>query len=354
MPIEQTIIGEHAGQPVVSFTIRNRNGLIARIMNFGARLTEMHVPDKAGTIADVVLGFDALSDYIATDTYFGATCGRYCNRIKDGRFTLDGRTVQLTRNEVANHLHGGAFGFDKQVWPARISETENAITLFLVSPRGAEGYPGEVNVAAKYQLTDDNRLLVSMTGTTDEPTILNMVHHSYWNLAGHGSGDVLDQRLTIAADFYTPVDAELMTTGEVLTVDGTPFDFRIEKPIGQDIHRIHNAGHGRLSEDGGGYDHNFVLSGAYTDLRPVATVRDPVSGRGLRLRATEPGVQFYTGGYLNPRVIGKGNQPYRPFAGFTFESQKFPNSPNFAHFPSARLVPGEIYSHRMEFDFFAQ
>ncbi len=351
MQIEQTPFGEYGGKPVLVYTLRNANGCIARLTSFGARLVEMHVPDRDGRIADVVLGFDDLDSYIATDTYFGATCGRYCNRIKNGRFSLDGKEVQLTQNEKQNHLHGGTLGFDKQVWSVHLNEAENIVTFSLISGRDSEGYPGELLVTSKYQLTADNRLLVSMSGNTDAPTIINMVHHSYWNLAGHSAGDVLKHALTIAADFYTPIDHELMTTGEILRVAGTPFDFRSEKAIGQDIHAIDNAGFGRLGEGSGGYDHNFVLRGDPSQLRPVATVYDPSSGRSLTLRATEPGVQFYTGGYLHAGVVGKGRQPYRPYAGFTFETQKFPNSPNFAHFHSSRLEPPQTYTHRMELQF---
>jgi aldose 1-epimerase len=341
MTIERRIVGEHAGIPVLGFTLRNRHGLVARMMTFGACLTELHVPDKAGRMADIVLGFDDLGDYVTTDTYFGATCGRYGGRIRAGRFRLDDRWVQVAQNEAPNHLHGGAVGFDKQVWAAWPDETDNSVTFSLVSSSGSQGYPGEVCVTSKYALTDD-RLILTMIGITDAPTILNMVHHSYWNLAGHASGSILEHRLTMPADFYTPIDAELMPTGEILSVAGTAFDFREEKGIGRDLHAIHGAG----------YDHNFVLSGIHDGLRPVAQVYDPASGRGLRVRATEPGVQFYTGGYLSPRVIGKGKTPYGAFAGFTLETQKFPDAPNFAHFPSARLDPGQLYRHCMEIEFY--
>ena len=354
MQIEQAPFGSHKGQPVVAYTLTNRHGLRARLISFGARLTQMIVPDSSGVMEDIVLGFDDLADYVATDTYFGATCGRYGNRIAEGRFVLDGRPVEVTRNEPPNHLHGGSEGFDKRVWACMPHEDENSLTFTLVSSDGDEGFPGQLILTSKYVLTDDDRLLITMSGTTDRTTVLNMVHHSYWNVAGHRSGDVCDHLLTVDADFYTPVDAQLLATGEILTVEATPFDFRAEKPIGRDIRAIANAGFGRLAEEGGGYDHNWVLRGLPPGLRSVATLRDPASGRGLSIAATEPGVQIYTGGYLSDAVIGKGGHAYRKYAGMTFETQKFPGSPNFAHFPSCRLDPSEVYNHRMEIQFFAR
>ena len=354
MQIKRSPFGSHGNAPVEALTLANACGMEATLITFGARLTQMTVPDRGGAAADIVLGFDDLASYQATDTYFGATCGRYGNRIAEGRFDLDGKTVEVSRNEPPNHLHGGFAGFDKQVWDAWPDEDRNAVTFTLVSPAGSEGYPGQLILSSTYQLTEDDRLLVTMRGVSDAPTILNMVHHSYWNVAGHGSGDLSRQMLTVDADFYTPVDDELLATGEVLAVAGTPFDFRSGKLIGRDIGAIANAGFGRLSEGAGGYDHNWVLRGFGPGLRPVATLTDPESGRGFKLRSTEPGVQIYTGGYLSPAVIGKGGHPYCKYAGLTFETQKFPGSPGFAHFPTTRLEPGEVYEHRMEFQFFAR
>ena len=226
----------------------------------------------------------------------------------------------------------------------------NAVTFSITSPAGEEGFPGTVQLSATYRLTDDDVLEIRMHGTTDAPTILNAVHHTYWNLAGQGSGDVRDQELTLFSDFYTPVDAELITTGEVLSVADTAFDFRSPKPIGQDIDTLQDVGTGDLV--GGGYDHNWCLNGVGRGLHPCARVVHPKSGRGFELHTNEPGVQFYTGGYLDEKVIGKQGKPYCRFAGYTFETQKFPNSPNFAHFPSSALYPGEFYDHRMVFRFF--
>ena len=352
--IRRSAFGRHGDKPVEALTLATAGGLEATLITFGARLTRMIVPDRHGNAADVVLGFDDLASYQATDTYFGATCGRYGNRIAQGRFDLGGQTFEVSRNEPPNHLHGGAAGFDKQVWDAWPDEQRNSVTFTLVSPAGSEGYPGQLLLSSTYELTEEGRLLVTMRGVSDATTVLNMVHHSYWNAAGHASGDLSRQMLTVEGDFYTPVDDELLATGEILVIAGTPFDFRAAKPIGRDIGAIANAGFGRLSKGGGGYDHNWVLRGFGPGLRPVATLADPDSGRGLVLRSTEPGVQIYTGGYLSPAVVGKGGHPYCKYAGLTFETQKFPGSPNFAQFPSTRLEAGEAYEHRMEFQFFAR
>lgn len=356
MAIIQTPFGFHHDQAVKAYTLSNGNGCTARIITFGARLVEMHVPDKHGKVADVVLGFDSLEPYKTTDSYFGATCGRYGNRIRNGQFHLDGRLIQVARNETPNHLHGGERGLDKYVWDATVNEVENAVTFSHVSTRGDAGFPGELLLKAKYCLTDDDRLLISLSGITDETTILNMVHHSYWNMAGHDSGSVVEQMLTVAADFYTPVGEQLLATGEVLAVAGTPFDFRSAKPIGQGLAQLANGtlGQSSVTARSAGYDHNWVLRGAAPGIHPVATLWDPVGGRGLTLKSTEPGVQIYTGGYLGEAIIGKGNRPYGPYAGLTFETQKFPDAPNFAHFPTARLEPGEAYCHEMEIQFFAR
>lgn len=348
--IERFKFGEIDGETVQGFVLRNKNGFAAKLISFGARLTEFHMPDRNGNMADIVLGFDDLDSYIATNTYFGATCGRYGNRIKDGQFLLNGTTYQVDRNEGPNHLHGGKNGFDRKNWAAAVNEADNAVTFSMVSPDGEEGFPGMVSLTATYRLTDDNVLNIRMRGMSDHTTILNAVNHAYWNLAGQGSGDVRDQVLQLHSDFYTPIDAELITTGEVLSVADTIFDFRTAHPIGKDIDRLNDVGTGNLV--GGGYDHNWCLRGAGEALRSCARVIDPASGRGLELRTTEPGVQFYTGGYLDETVIGKKGLPYCRFAGYTFETQKFPNSPNFAQFPSCVLHPDEIYDHRMEYRFF--
>jgi aldose 1-epimerase len=350
--IENFVFGHLDGAVVRGFVLRNSNGLSAKLITYGARLTELHAPDRTGEMADIVLGFDDVDAYVATDTYFGATCGRYGNRIRDGRFSLGGDAIQLSRNEGNNHLHGGVAGFDRKIWDATVDEATNTVTFSMVSPHGEEGYPGTVHLSASYCLTEDNRLEIAIRGMTDRPTVLNAVHHTYWNLAGHASGDVREQVLAINADFFVPIDDELLATGEILAVAGTPFDFRAPKPIGADIDALANIGTGHLV--GGGYDHNWCLGGEAEDLRLCARVVDPASGRGLELHTTEPGVQFYTGGYLNETVIGKSNSPYCRFAGYTFETQKFPDTPNFSHFPSTTVLPDQVYDHRMSVRFFTE
>lgn len=348
--IERFEFGKIDGEAVEGFVLRNRNGFIAKVITYGARLTEFHMPGRDGKLADIVLGFDDLESYIATNTYFGATCGRYGNRIKNGQFELDGKAYQVDCNEGPNHLHGGRHGFDRKNWSALADEKQNAVVFTVVSLDAEQGFPGTVQLSATYRLDDDNVLDIRMRGLTGKPTILNAVHHSYWNLAGQGSGDVRNQSLRLYSDFYTPIDAEMITTGEVLAVAGTVFDFRAAKPIGADIDKRRDVGTGDLV--GGGYDHNWCLKGAGGGLHPCARAVDPASGRGFELRTNEPGVQFYTGGYLDELVIGKRGLPYCRFAGYTFETQKFPNAPNFAHFPSSAVRPDEVYDHRMEFRFF--
>jgi aldose 1-epimerase len=352
MTIARDVFGEVEGRAVDAYTITNANGLSARLITYGARLVSLEAPDKAGRLTDVVLGFDDLAGYVATDHYFGATCGRYGNRIRAGRFTLDGEPFQVSINEGENHLHGGRKGFDKHVWDAYPHEDENAVTFVHLSPAGDQGYPGELIVKSKYRLSDDNRLVITMTGTSTGTTLLNMVHHTYWNLGGHDSGSIEGHQLRLDGDFYTPVGAGLLLTGEIFSVAGTPFDFRKAKAIGADLAAVPNSGVAHLS--GGGYDHNWVLRGFGPGSRAVAELWDPASGRGLVLRSTEPGVHVYTGGYISERMVGKGGKPYAPYAGLTFETQKFPDAPNFSHFPSARLCTGEVYDHVMEVQFFTR
>jgi len=350
--IGQFNFGQMDGTIVQGFELRNSNGLLAKLITYGARLTEFHAPDRNGANADIVLGFDRIEDYIATNTYFGATCGRYGNRIHDGRFELGGATVNVGKNEGQNHLHGGHIGFDRKIWQATVDEPNNAVTFTMVSNDGDEGFPGNVLLAVTYALSEDNHLKIHMRGITDKQTVLNTVHHTYWNLAGHSSGDVLKQVLHLNSNFYTPVDEELITTGEILKVADTVFDFRKPKPIGQDIHALSDVGTGDLV--GGGYDHNWCLNGDGNMLHLCAEVRDPASGRCMELRTSEPGVQFYTGGYLDDKVIGKLGLPYCRFAGFTFETQKFPNAPNFSHFQSSALKSDVVYDHYMVFRFFSE
>ncbi len=337
MAIERFTFDDLRGVPVPGFTLGNRNGLAATVVAYGARLTRLLMPDRNGRPADIVLGFDRLADYAASDAYPGATCGRYGNRIGGAAFALDGVRHALSINEPPNHLHGGADGFDRRVWHAVADEAANAVTFTLRSPDGDQGYPGALTATVRYRLTDTDELDIRMQAATDRATMVNLVHHSYWNLAGHDAGDIRGHRLTVHGGFITPVDPALIPTGERRPVDGTPFDLRRATTLGP-----------ALDAAGGiGFDHNWCLGGPADTLRPVARLADPASGRQLELSANQPGLQVYSGGYLSERIVGKGGRPYRRFAGIALETQRFPDTPNIDDFPSARLDPGQLYDHRM-------
>ena len=310
------------------------DGLRASLTDYGARLLELDVPDAAGRVVDVVLGYDDLAAYESRTPYVGATCGRYGNRIRAGRFRLGATTHQLDINEPPNHLHGGSRGFDRLVWDFEVDEASESITFRVESPDGDQGYPGTLAATTTYRF-DGSVLAIEMTAVTDRPTVVNLVHHSYWNLAGHGSGPIIDHELEIAADEYTAVDDRLIPTGELRPVDGTPFDFRSSRPIGSAV----------------GYDHNWVLSRSTAPLHRAAMLRDPGSGRVLTLETTEPGIQFYAGAGLPNGLIGKGGVRYGPNAGLALETQRFPDSPNHDHFPDATLLPGDLYRHRLVLSF---
>jgi aldose 1-epimerase len=316
-------------------------------MNYGGTILGLRLPDRDGHVEDVVLGLSSpkcyCSDaYAAADPYLGSIIGRYGNRIADGRFELDGRTHQLTTNHGAHHLHGGASGFDKRFWSARPFEDGRAgIQYRYTSAAGEEGYPGRLTTTVTYRLRNDDALVVNYEAQTTAPTPVNLTQHTYFNLAGHDAPNVLDHRLTIAADHFTPVDSALIPTGEIRPVDGTPFDFRTSAPIGARI----DADHPQLRH-AQGYDHNFVLS--RPDAPPAAPALaaqayDPHSGRELTVHTTEPGLQFYTGNSLSGRLTGKDETVYNPHSGFCLETQHFPNSPNEPRFPSTILRPGETY-----------
>jgi aldose 1-epimerase len=338
------------GQSIRAVTIENANGLTARIITYGARLVELHIPDRHGEFADIVLGFDNLESYVSTNTYFGAICGRYGNRIAGGRFLIDNEICCVDRNEGDNHLHGGKSGFDRKIWDIIQTANHAQIVLAAISEDGEMGFPGRCNLKTTYELTDDDRLIITMEADTDKVTPMNMVHHSYFNLAGQGTGDVLDQELRIAGRFYTPVNETLLPTGEIRAVENTPFDFRQLKKIGADI-RTQKSRESNPVMAGSGYDHNWCLDGAGNPLRQCAEAFDPSSGRQMRLTTTEPGVQFYTGGYLDDTIKGKQGSNLCKYAGFTLETQKFPDAPNIAHFPGSLLHRGEIYCHQMIFHF---
>jgi aldose 1-epimerase len=347
--INRSPFGNIGGVPVHAYTVATDGGIRARLIDFGARLVELHVPDRTGAFADIVLGFDHLASYSASDAYFGATCGRYGNRIANGRFEFHGREIQLDRNDGRNHEHGGSEGFDRKVWTATFDPAGTSIRFETLSADGEMGFPGAVDVSATYEFGVDE-LRVTMECRTDAPTIVNMVHHSYFNLSGHYGGEVLGHEVTIDGDFYTPVDDELLTTGEILSVEGTPFDFRGRQTIGSRIAQLPVPG-GASHGGPRGYDHNWVLRGTPGELHDVAVVRDPGSGRVMSLRSTEPGLQMYTAGHLNADVIGKGGAPYVKYAGLALETQKFPCSPNYSHLPTSELRPGELYRHRVTFAF---
>jgi len=323
------------------YTLNNKNGLIAKISTYGALLTEMHVPDKNGALGDITLGFDKLEDYVKGHPYFGSTAGRYANRIAKGQFTLDGVKYQLATNNDPNHLHGGDKGFDKRVWDARPFETENgpAVEFTYLSKDGEEGYPGNLKSVVVYTLTDDNELIADYKATTDKATPINLTNHAYWNLKGEGTGDILGHQLEIVADFFTPIDATFITTGEIRPLTGSPLDFRMPTTIGARI--------AQMTGDPGGYDHNFVLrKSAPGKMETAARVYEPTSGRVLEVLTTEPGIQFYSGNFLDSTLTGKAGGVYHKQNGFCLETQHFPDSPNKPHFPSAILSPGETYTHR--------
>jgi aldose 1-epimerase len=316
--------------------------------NLGARLIELHVPDENGDTVDVVLQRSSLSEMATDDNYFGATAGRYANRIRAGRFDLDGTTVQLSVNEGDNHLHGGTTGFDRHVWQTRIGDEDNTVAFTRTSPDGEEGYPGNLHTEVTYTLAPP-ALDIAIRATTDAPTVANIVNHSYFNVAGHGAGTVLDHLVRINGSFYTPVDDELLATGEIRSVDQTPFDFRTPTPVGDRLHDVSNAAAGRTTDDVAGYDHNWVLDG--TGMREVFEVTDPTTGRRLTMSTNRPGLQVYVGGYLKGVTAKAPLDAYPAFAGLTLETQTFPGSPNHAHFPSSRLEPGQTYVNSVHLEF---
>jgi len=334
------------GMAVSLVRLRNANGIEADVISYGGIITRIMTPDASGQLGDIVLGLDALDEYVACSPYFGALIGRYGNRIANAEFKLDGVSYRLDANDGNNHLHGGFEGFDKKNWSMTpfVTETSAGVLLTLISPDGDQGYPGELDLQVTCELTNENELDMRFSATTDKPTVVNMTQHSYFNLAGEG--DVLDHQLMIAADYITPVKAGLIPTGEFLTVEGGPFDFRQAKPIGQDI----QAGNEQL-ELGHGYDHNFVLKELANDeLVLAARVTEPVSGRVLEVLTAEPGLQFYSGNFLDGSSQGKGRvHSYR--GAFCLEPQHFPDSPNQADFPSTTLLPGDTYQSRIVYRF---
>jgi aldose 1-epimerase len=339
------------GTPVEAVTLSNGHGMKARVLAWGAILQQLIVPGRKGP-ADVVLGYDGMEGYLKAPNYFGATVGRYANRIAKGRFTLDGKAYQLAVNDGPNALHGGLKGFDKQLWTiAKVSSGADSasVTFTRTSPDGEEGYPGTLQLSATFTLTEGNELRVDYRATTDKPTIANVTNHSYFNLAGPASGrSATELVVTMPADSYTPVDKTLIPTGEFRSVAGTPFDFRSPRRVADRV----RDGLDEQLRIGRGYDHNWVVTRAPTaDVHRMALVEDPVSGRVMEILSNQPGVQFYTGNFLDGTAVGKGGTIYRQGDGLCFEPQVFPDTPNKPEFGSARVEPGKPYENRIVYRF---
>ena len=334
------------GREVKLYTLEVPGGWRATLTDYGAVLTSLQVPQAPGRSIDVVLGFDTLDGYAATHPYFGAICGRVANRIAEGKFELEGKAHTLATNNGRHHLHGGLVGFDKKLWTATplVTDKGPAVTFEMVSPDGDEGYPGRLHVHATYTLTPDGELWVEMAATSDRPTVVNLAHHSYWNLAGHGSGTIHGHGLAVAADEYLPVDSGGIPTGAFAAVAGTPFDFRRPTAVGARI-----AADDAQLRLGRGYDHTYIPGQPAGTLARHGRVRDPASGRTLEVWSTAPGVQFYSGNFLDGRQAGKGGRAHGLRAGLCLEPQAFPDSPNQPAFPSCVLRPGETYRHVIEF-----
>lgn len=339
--VTRSIFGKtKAGDEVSLYTLKNAKGMEVGITPWGATIVSIKVPDRKGNMKDVVLGFDSLDGYLGKEPYFGAAIGRYGNRIGRGKFTLDGKVYVLALNNGANHLHGGSVGFDKKLWQAHevSNKLGQAIELSYTSPDGEEGYPGTLAATITYTLTNANELRIDYQATTDKPTVVNLTNHSYFNLAGEGQGDILDHKVLIKAGRYTPVDSGLIPTGELRKVKGTPFDFTKPHAVGERI----NENDEQL-KFGKGYDHNWVLDGRAGKLRLAARVSESQSGRVMEVLTTEPGLQFYSGNFLDGSDHGKGGKAYEQHSAFCLETQHFPDSPNKSAFPSTILKPGQHY-----------
>jgi aldose 1-epimerase len=328
------------GKKVTEYTLKNENGLVVKVIDYGAIVTELWIPDRDGKMADVVLGYDNLDGYLEVTPYFGAIVGRYGNRIALGEFSIDGETYSLATNNDLNHLHGGNVGFDKVVWKSKgySDDEESGVKLTYHSPDGEEGYPGNLKSTVVYALNNQNELVIRYHAETDKPTVVNLTHHGYWNLRGQGNGSILGHELTLNAKFFTPVDEGLIPTGEIRSVEGTPMDFSRPKRIGSRI----DADCEQLTF-GGGYDHNWVLDKSGGGMTFAARLYDPDSGRQMEVYTEEPGIQFYCGNFLDGTLTGKEGKVYHYRYGLCLETQHFPDSPNKGHFPSTRLNPGEVY-----------
>jgi aldose 1-epimerase len=347
--ISEKPFGTADGKPVTLYTLRNQNGVEVSICNYGGLVISLKVPDRNGKLGDVVLGFDNIQDYIKSSPYFGALIGRYGNRIAKGKFTLDGHEYSLATNNGPNALHGGLKGFDKVVWEARTydSDAGPALELTHISKDGDQGYPGDLSVKAVYTQTPDNALKLEYTATTDKDTVVNLTHHSYFNLAGKGT--VLNHVVMINADKFTPVDSTLIPTGELRPVEGTPFDFRTPTAIGARINEENEQ-----LKFANGYDDNWVINDYNGSVRLMARVYEPTTGRVLEVLSAEPGLQFYTGNFLDGTLKGKGGRVYQFRDAFCMEPQHFPDSPNEPSFPSVVLKPGDVYHNTIVYRFSVQ
>jgi aldose 1-epimerase len=333
------------GTPVELFTLTNAHGVEVRAMTYGGIIVSLRVPDRDGKLDDVVLGYDTAASYAKNNSpYMGAIIGRYGNRIAQGRFRLEGATYKLATNNGPNHLHGGLKGFDKVVW--RGEPLKDGVAFTYTSRDGEEGYPGTLSVRVTYTLSDRNELSIAYEATTDKPTVVNLTQHTYFNLAGQGTRDILGHVLRLDANRYTPVDATLIPTGELASVEGTPLDFRQPTAIG-----AHIAADDPQIKNGSGFDHNFVLNRADDGLQHAARVVEPTTGRVLDITTTEPGVQFYSGNFLDGTITGKAGRVYARRTGFCLETQHYPDSPNQASFPSTTLRPGQSYRSRTVWTF---
>jgi aldose 1-epimerase len=347
--IEKSAFGETPdGQKVEKYTLSNDNGMEIDVITYGGIITRWTAPDKNGNYEDVVLGFNDLESYFGDVPYFGALIGRYGNRIAKGQFSLDGETYTLAKNNGPNHLHGGVKGFDKAVWNAKTENTDDGASLVLTytSADGEEGYPGKLDVKVTYTLTGDDQLDIHYEAVTDKPTVVNLTQHSYFNLSGDFSQDILNHEVTLNASAYLPVDAGLIPTGELRPVEGTPFDFTEPKAVGKEI----NADNEQIKR-GGGYDHCWVLKETEENLGFAASAYHPRTGRLLEVYTDEPGIQFYTGNFLDGSLTSKNGGTYGKRSGLCLETQHYPDSPNQETFPTTRLNPGDTYSSHTSFKF---
>jgi aldose 1-epimerase len=346
--IQKSLFGKMTdGQAIDLYTLTNRDGMIVKITNYGGRIVSIIVPDRQGKMADVVLGFDNLEGYLGNNPFFGALIGRYANRIANAEFTLDGKVYHLPANDRNNSLHGGPNGFDKQVWEAQeLGSAPPVLELTYLSKDGEAGYPGDLSVKVVYTLDDNNGLKIDYTATTDKDTVLNLTNHSYFNLAGQGNGNILNQEIMINADHFTPIGPTLIPTGKIESVAGTPLDFRKLTPIGSRIQD--NFQELKYAK---GYDFNYVLNRKGPGMVLAARAVDPGSGRTLEVSTTQPGMQFYTGNNLDGTIRGKGGKAYEHWGAFCLETQHYPDSPHHPNFPTTELKPGQTFHETTVFKF---